>query len=192
VFVRLTGCPLRCVWCDTEHAFFGGERLRAIDVVNAVLCFGVDVVEVTGGEPLAQPSCISLLQGLVLHQRTVQLETSGSICIQKVPREVRVIMDLKCPGSGEVEKNNYGNVQSLLRTDEVKFVVSHREDFLWAANQVRELGLADRVNCVLMSPVFGKCDPRELVEWILEDRTRGARMQIQVHKTIWPPDTRGV
>jgi 7-carboxy-7-deazaguanine synthase len=192
VFVRLTGCPLRCTWCDTEYAFSGGQRMNAGEAVEAALSHGVRLVEVTGGEPLAQPGCMDLLRGLVLSGATVLLETSGALSIHQVPREVRVIMDLKCPGSGESHRNDWSNLEALLPTDEVKFVISDRADFLWASQQIRAHGLADRVGTILLSPVFGQCEPRELVEWLLADHTPGARIQLQVHKVIWPPHTRGV
>ena len=192
VFIRLTGCPLRCVWCDTEHAFTGGQRMAAGAVVEEALAYQVPLIEVTGGEPLAQPGCIDLLHGLVAKGAKVLLETSGAFPIEEVPQEVHVIMDLKCPDSGEMDRNLPGNIDWLRPTDEVKFVIASRRDFDWAAAQVRLHGLDQRVGAILFSPVFGSCIPRDLVAWMLEDRTPGVRMQIQAHKVIWPPDTRGV
>lgn len=192
VFVRLTGCPLRCSWCDTEHAFYGGKRMTLEEVMEVVDHFGVSLVEVTGGEPLAQPSCIDLLGELVRRNKTVLLETSGAYPIDDVPEEVHIIMDLKCPDSGEEGRNRLENLEWLSPLDEVKFVVASHRDFLWADYMTRTKLQQLDLGGILFSPVFGQCAPVDLVRWLLESRTPGVRMQIQMHKVIWPPDTRGV
>lgn len=191
-FVRLTGCPLRCVWCDTEYAFYGGEKMELEDIVAEVTRLGCNLVEVTGGEPLAQPNCIALLGELVARKYTVLLETSGAFTIAEVPPQVVRIMDLKCPDSGEFERNDYANLALLQPHDEVKFVIASRSDYEWARDTARREKLVTRVNAVLFSCVFGKLEPEELVRWILEDKLNEVRFQLQAHKFIWPPETKGV
>ncbi|MGB9693157.1 MAG: radical SAM protein [Candidatus Sumerlaeaceae bacterium] len=192
VFVRLTGCPLRCSYCDTEYAFTGGRRIRLEDVLAEVASFGCPLVEITGGEPLAQPACVELLRILVTHGFTVLLETSGAFSLANVPAEVRKIMDLKCPSSGEAERNLWGNIEFLQPHDEVKFVIGDRTDFEWASKVCREHGLVKRVRAVLFSPVFGKLAPLSLAQWILDERLFDVRLQLQLHKYVWPPEARGV
>lgn len=189
-FVRLTGCNLRCTWCDSVFTFKGGEH-RSIDAVIAeVEALGIPLVEVTGGEPLAQRQCIPLMQRLLDRGYEVLLETSGSLDISRVPAGVHVIMDLKPPGSGEVAKNRWQNLEFLQPKDEIKLVLASREDFEWARDRIREHRLSERCP-VLVSPVFGSLDPRELVEWTLAERLP-VRVQVQLHKVIWPPEARGV
>lgn len=189
-FVRLTGCNLRCTWCDSVFTFKGGEH-RSIDAVIAdVEALGIPLVEVTGGEPLAQRQCIPLMQRLLERGYEVLLETSGSLDISRVPAGVHVIMDLKPPGSGEVAKNRWQNLEFLRPKDEIKLVLASREDFEWARDRIREHRLSERCP-VLVSPVFGSLDPRELVEWTLAERLP-VRVQVQLHKVIWPPEARGV
>ena len=189
-FVRLTGCNLRCTWCDSVFTFKGGEH-RSIDAVIAdVEALGIPLVEVTGGEPLAQRQCIPLMQRLLDRGYEVLLETSGSLDISRVPAGVHVIMDLKPPGSGEVAKNRWQNLEFLRTKDEIKLVLASREDFEWARDRIREHRLSERCP-VLVSPVFGSLDPRELVEWTLAERLP-VRVQVQLHKVIWPPEARGV
>ncbi len=192
VFVRLTGCPLRCTYCDTEYAFSGGKRLSLSSILAEIESFGCRLVEITGGEPLAQPNCVELMHQLVSRSYVVLLETSGAYSLADVPREVRKIMDFKCPSSGELERNLWENVEFLTPHDEVKFVIGDREDFDWAKEVCQRFSLEKRVRAVLFGPVFGKLNPADLARWILEERLFGVRLQLQLHKYIWPPDTRGV
>lgn len=187
-FVRLTGCNLRCTWCDSTFTFKGGTHRSVDDVVAEVHALGVPLVEVTGGEPLVQKAAIPLMQRLVDLGHTVLLETSGSRSIADVPAAVHVILDLKPPDSGEARANLWSNVPLLKVKDEVKFVLASRGDYEWARDVVRTHALPGPV---LFSPVWGKIEPRALVEWILEDKLP-VRFQLQMHKVVWPPDARGV
>lgn len=191
VFVRLTGCPLRCVWCDTAYAFKGGDAMSITDVVDAVKKLDCPLVEITGGEPLGQRNCGPLAQALLDAGYTVLCETSGALPIDQLPDDVIKIMDLKCPGSGEESKNDWNNIAKLSPRDEVKFVIADRADYEWARDKTRELDLPAKVNAVLFSPVFGSQDPQKLVEWILEEGL-DVRFQLQLHKFVWPPDAKGV
>ncbi len=191
-FIRLTGCPLRCTYCDTEYAFFGGTKVELAEVMEQVRAIGCPLVEVTGGEPLAQPNCIPLLQALVYEGYQVLLETSGAYPIVNVPREVVRIVDLKCPSSGESHRNLYENLEHLQPHDEVKFVMGSREDYEWSVEQVRAHKLDEKVQAVLFSCVFGKVEPSEVIQWMLDDRLHKVRFQLQAHKFIWPPDMKGV
>ena len=191
VFVRLTFCDLRCTYCDTEYAFYEGRKMALDEIVAAVRAFGCPLVEVTGGEPLLQPACVSLLAMLCEEGFTVLLETSGSHDIAPVDPRVHRIMDLKTPSSGECGRNLYANIAHLTRRDEVKFVVGSREDYEWARERMREYDLAATVAAVLFSPVFGKIAPADIVAWMLEDKLP-ARFQFQIHKFIWEPKARGV
>lgn len=191
VFVRLTFCDLRCTYCDTEYAFYEGRKMALDEIVAAVRAFGCPLVEVTGGEPLLQPACVSLLAMLCEEGFTVLLETSGSHDIAPVDPRVHRIMDLKTPSSGECGRNLYANIAHLTRRDEVKFVVGSREDYEWARERMREYDLAAKVAAVLFSPVFGKIAPADIVAWMLEDKLP-ARFQFQIHKFIWEPKARGV
>ena len=183
VFVRLTGCPLRCGYCDTEYAFQGGEWMLLDEILEQVATHRSRYVTVTGGEPLAQKNCPALLQALCDAGYAVSLETSGALDISKVdPRVVRV-MDLKAPGSGEVERNRYENLEELAGTDQVKFVICSREDYDWAREMLQQHDIAQRCT-VLFSPVHGQQDATELADWILRDRLP-VRMQIQLHKYLW-------
>lgn len=202
VFVRLTGCPLRCRYCDTEYAFREGEVLTVDAVVEEVVKYDAPLVEMTGGEPLAQRNVHPLMSRLCDLGRTVLIETSGAIDISGCdPRVIRIV-DIKTPGSGEHEKNLWSNVACLHNSDEVKFVITDRQDYDWAKMVMEEHNLADRCAAVLMSPVFEQppgleiagCEEmpaRRLAEWILADRLP-VRMQLQMHKFIWDPQTRGV
>jgi len=192
VFVRLTGCPLRCVWCDTAYAFTGGERRTIPEVVREARSHGIDLVEVTGGEPLAQRSAPALLAALAAEFAEVLLETSGSEPIAGLDPRVRVILDLKAPGSGESSRNLWENLADLKAGDEVKIVLADRADYEWARATIadRLAGLPAAVP-VLLSPVHGTLDPRLLAEWLIADRLP-ARLQLQQHKYIWQPETRGV
>ena len=191
VFVRLTFCDLRCSWCDTEYAFYEGEKRALHEIVDEVKSYGIPLVEVTGGEPLAQPKTAELLKQLCDLGFEVMVETGGHKDISVVDTRVRRIMDLKCPGSGMQNRNCFANIRHLTRRDEVKFVITSREDYLWAKQQVEEYQLPGRVNAILFSPVFGKINPKEIVEWIVEDKL-SVRFQLQMHKFIWPPDMKGV
>ena len=189
-FVRLAACHLRCTWCDTAHAFDEGTRRAVDDVVADAHSRGVDRVEVTGGEPLLQPGVYPLMARLCDLGHTVLLETSGSLDIGRVDPRVLRIVDFKCPGSGEAERNRWENVALLGPRDEVKFVLADRADYEWAREVVREQRL-DRRCEVLLSTAHGRLAPADVVAWMLEDRLE-ARFQLQLHKVIWAPDARGV
>ncbi|MGE3976261.1 MAG: radical SAM protein [Nitrospira sp.] len=190
VFVRLTGCPLRCTWCDTDYAFFGGTDRSIDDILDRVRSYGCRLVEVTGGEPLVQPDTATLLRRLCEEGFTVLLETSGAIDTTIVPLSVRIILDVKCPGSGMSERMHWPNVERLRPQDEAKFVIQDRGDYGWAKDILNRFRLTDRCP-ILFSPVFGALDPRQLAEWLLADRLP-IRLQLQLHKHIWAPDMRGV
>lgn len=190
VFVRLTACHLRCVWCDTPHAFYEGTRRPVEEVVREALGLGIPLVEVTGGEPLLQPGVLPLLAALADGGATVLLETSGALDIAPVdPRVVRIV-DVKCPGSGEVARNRWENLEVLRPTDELKFVLADRADYEWACDVVRTRRLHERCT-VLFGPVWGRLAPRDLAEWMVADRLP-VRMQVQLHKFLWDPEARGV
>jgi 7-carboxy-7-deazaguanine synthase len=183
VFVRLTGCPLRCVWCDTEHAFSGGYSATLTQVLDDVASYGVRQVCVTGGEPLAQKNCLELLALLCDAGYAVSLETSGALDIAGVDARVARVVDLKAPGSGESDRNRWQNLELLTPHDELKFVLKDRVDYEWARRAIIERRL-DAICPVLVSPVQGEIDPAELAEWILADRLR-VRFQLQLHKLLW-------
>jgi 7-carboxy-7-deazaguanine synthase len=191
VFVRLTACDLRCRWCDTPYAFHEGRKMSVDEVVTDVEARGCSVVEITGGEPLLQADVYPLMQKLLESGKTVLVETGGHRSIANVPSGVIRIMDIKCPGSGESSKNDWSNLQHLNGQDEVKFVIADRADYEFARDVVAREGLLDRVNAVLFSPVHGELDPRQLSEWVIADRLP-VRVQLQLHKYIWSPQTRGV
>jgi 7-carboxy-7-deazaguanine synthase len=191
VFVRLTFCDLRCTYCDTAYAFYEGSKMTLEEIVEKVRGFGCPLVEVTGGEPLLQPNCVPLLAMLCNAGFEVLLETSGAHDIAPVDPRVHRIMDLKTPSSGECGRNLYANIAHLTVRDEVKFVLGSREDYEWAREKVREYDLASKVKTVLLSPVFGKIAPADIVAWMLEDKLP-ARFQLQMHKFIWEPKARGV
>jgi 7-carboxy-7-deazaguanine synthase len=191
VFVRLTGCDLRCTYCDTAYAFYEGVRRSVGDILEEVLSFDCSLVEITGGEPLLQKNVLPLMTALCDADRTVLIETSGAHDISKIDPRVHRIMDLKTPSSGEMAKNLYSNIDSLTQRDEVKFVIGSREDYEWTRGQVIAHRLAERVKAVLLSPVFGSIEPRQIVDWMLADRLP-ARFQLQIHKFIWEPQARGV
>ena len=190
-FVRLSRCNLRCRWCDTPQAFEGGTEMSRAAVLEKALSFGTPRVELTGGEPLLQEGAIPLLRELCDAGRTVLLETSGERDISLVDPRVHRIMDLKAPGSGESRRNRWENVAHLSSRDEVKIVLADRADYEWAKGVIEEHGLERRVNEVLLSPVWGELDPKDLVKWVLED-DMPVRVQIQMHKVIWDADTQGV
>lgn len=183
VFVRLTGCPLRCVYCDTAYAFSGGEWMDVAEICTRVEDYGVRHVTVTGGEPLAQRGVHELLSRLCDAGHEVSLETSGALDVARVDPRVIKVLDLKTPGSGEAQRNRWSNLEHLGPADQVKLVLADRADYEWARERLREHALTDRVE-VLLSPVHGKLEPRELAEWLLSDRLH-VRMQVQLHKYLW-------
>lgn len=190
-FVRLARCNLRCTWCDTTYSFQGGDPMTIEEIVAQCEAYDCPLVEITGGEPLAQALCVPLSQALIEKGYTVLIETSGSLPIAPLPKEAIKIMDLKCPGSGECEKNDFSNIDALSPADEVKFVITDRVDYEWAKEQVVKHDLIRRCNAVLFSPVFSQIEPETIVNWITEDKLQ-VRFQLQMHKFIWPPDQKGV
>lgn len=184
VFIRLTGCPLRCVYCDTTYSFHGGDRQTLTGILQQVASYSTRYVCVTGGEPLAQPNCWPLLALLCGSGYHVSLETSGSIDISQVDERVNVVMDLKTPGSGEEKRNLLSNIEHLRPHHQVKFVLCDRTDYEWAKEQLHKYDLANKVQDVLFSPVWGQLDPTELAEWVLADRLP-VRFQLQLHKVLW-------
>jgi 7-carboxy-7-deazaguanine synthase len=190
VFIRLTGCPLRCTWCDTEYAFYGGMEQSRDEVVAQVETYACRLVEVTGGEPLAQAESLPLISTLCSRGYTVLLETSGAIDIAPVDQRAHIILDVKCPGSGMSQRMHWPNLARLTMKDEAKFVLADRMDYEWARDILVQHELTTRCT-VLMSPAFGTLEPRQLAEWLLADRLP-VRLQLQLHKLIWTPDMRGV
>ena len=190
VFVRLTGCPLRCTWCDTDYAFYGGRECSIDEVLATVQTYGCRLVEVTGGEPLVQPECLPFMTRLCDAGYTVLLETSGGVDIAPVDLRAHVILDVKCPGSGMTDRMHWPNLSRLAAKDEAKFVLADRADYDWAREILARYDVTGRCS-VLFSPVFDKLDARELAEWILADKLP-VRLQMQLHKYIWAPDMRGV
>ncbi len=184
VFVRLTGCPLRCVYCDTAYAFSGGEMMPLADILSRVAAYAPRYVTVTGGEPLAQPNCLPLLTRLCDAGYEVSLETSGALSVAGVNPRVVKVLDLKTPASGEMQRNDYSNIAHLAPTDQVKFVICDRDDYEWARFKLDEYGLPARVSDVLFSPSHGELHGRDLAEWILADNLP-VRMQLQLHKYLW-------
>jgi 7-carboxy-7-deazaguanine synthase len=190
VFIRLTGCPLRCNWCDTAYAFYGGTDMALDDVLAKVRAYECRLVEVTGGEPLHQPGAFTLVERLCDDGYDVLIETSGAIDITPVDRRAHVILDVKCPGSGMMDRMDWDNLSRLTTKDEAKFVIKDRADYDWACSIFRKYELPQRCP-VLFSPVFGELDSRQLAEWVLADKLP-IRYQLQLHKYIWAPDMRGV
>lgn len=184
IFVRLTGCPLRCNYCDSAYAFHGGERWSFQDILERVESFGVKRICVTGGEPLAQPLCLDLLEFLADKGYELSLETSGAMDVSGVDARVSIVMDLKTPSSTELEKNLYSNLSKLTLKDQLKFVLADRQDYDWARFKLDEYNLTEQVGEVLFSPSYQVLAPADLAAWILEDRL-DVRMQMQLHKIIW-------
>ncbi|HET9986844.1 MAG TPA: radical SAM protein [Longimicrobiales bacterium] len=195
-FVRLTGCPLRCTWCDTEYAFHGGDKMSLDEILDRVREIGTPIVEITGGEPLIHRGAFELARRLLDEGYTVLVETSGAIDVAPLDPRAHKIMDLKCPGSGEEARNLWSNLEHLTAGDEVKFVIKDRQDYEWARDVVLHRGLADRLRqgslrAVLFSPVWDAVDFQDLAAWILEDHLP-VRFQIQLHKVIWGANVPGV
>ncbi|MDD1612223.1 MAG: 7-carboxy-7-deazaguanine synthase QueE [Methylococcaceae bacterium] len=188
VFIRLTGCPLRCTYCDTEYAFTGGKKIAIDEIIAQVDSYGTPYVTVTGGEPMAQPGCLDLMNQLLDKGYTVSLETSGALDLSKVDPRVIKVMDLKTPSSGELGRNLYRNIGFLDRKDQIKFIIGNEEDYVWSKAALNEYSLSERCQ-VLFSPVMGQQDPTDLAERILADRLP-VRFQIQLHKLLWA-DARG-
>jgi 7-carboxy-7-deazaguanine synthase len=189
VFVRLTGCNLRCRWCDSEYTFTGGTKMDLDAVIERVRGYGCNLVEITGGEPLAQSEALDLITRLCGDGFEVLIETSGSIDIEPVDRRAKIILDVKCPGSGEAAKNRWENLDRLRDHDEIKFVIADRNDYEWAKQVIADRSLQSRT--LLFSPVWGEMDMKALAEWMLADRVP-ARLQTQLHKHIWGADVHGV
>jgi 7-carboxy-7-deazaguanine synthase len=190
VFVRLTACDLRCTWCDTPYAFHEGRKMSIDEVVKAVDDYGCPLVEITGGEPLLQDEVYPLMSRLLERGHTVMLETGGHRPIDRVPTGVIKVVDVKCPGSGESDKNHWANLDALAPHDEVKFVIADRADYDFARDVI-STKLTGPHGAILFSPVHGMLDPKTLSEWVLADRLP-VRVQLQIHKIIWTPETRGV
>lgn len=190
VFVRLTYCNLRCTYCDTEYAFFEGEDKSVDEIINEVKKYGCNLVEITGGEPLVQEESLNLMKKLCDKGFDVMLETAGNMPICNIDDRVNIIMDLKCPSSGMMKKNLYENVNYLKKTDELKFVIGDREDYDWMNEMINKYDLYNKCK-ILVSVVFGKLEPLDLVNWVLEDKL-DVRFQLQMHKFIWHPETKGV
>lgn len=190
-FVRLTGCNLRCRWCDTPQAFYGGTRMTRAEVLERALAQATPLVELTGGEPLLQPAALPLLADLCDAGKTVLIETSGEADVSAVDPRVHKIMDLKAPGSGESHRNRWSNLSFLGTRDEIKFVLAGREDYEWMKNAIAERALASRGPRLLAAPVWGELDPKDLVAWVLEDGLP-VRVNLQLHKVVWGKDAEGV
>ena len=191
IFIRLTGCGLRCTYCDTEYAFYEGEDRSLESVLNEVRAFGCNLIELTGGEPLEQEAVYPIMKALCDEGYEVMIETGGHIDISRVDPRVKRIVDLKTPSSGMQNKNVYKNIEYLKPSDEIKFVIGSREDYLWSKEQTELFDLSNKVETILMSPVNGKLSSKDLAEWILEDKLP-VRFQVQLHKIIWPDIERGV
>lgn len=191
VFIRLTGCNLRCTYCDTEYAFYEGNDYSISDVISKVSEYKCRLVEITGGEPLVQDlECRQLMTALCSEGYEVMLETGGSLPIKDIDSRVKIVMDLKCPSSGMMKKNLYDNIKFLKPNDELKFVMGSREDYEWTLQIIKDYQLHEKCS-LLFSVVFGKLESLTLVEWMLKDKVK-ARFQLQMHKFIWQPDTKGV
>jgi 7-carboxy-7-deazaguanine synthase len=191
VFVRLAACDLRCSWCDTPYAFTGGQKMDVDEVLARVAASGIPLVELTGGEPLLQKEAIPLMARLVEAGHEVLLETGGHLSVADVPAPVVRIVDVKCPGSGEADRNHWDNLTLVGFDDEVKFVIKDRGDYEYARQAIADHALPGRVRAVHFSPVHGVLEPRLLAEWVIADRLP-VRVQLQLHKYIWSPATRGV
>ncbi|HJQ32887.1 MAG TPA: radical SAM protein [Pyrinomonadaceae bacterium] len=192
-FVRLTGCPMRCTWCDSEYTFTGGERVELEDVMRQVRAYGCQLVEVTGGEPLAQKEAFELIRRLCEEGFEVLIETGGFVSTEQVDPRAKIILDVKCPASGEAERNHWPNLERLRADrDEVKFVVADRADWEFALKVIEDYQLESRALAILISPVWGVTDLKELAESVAASGLKNARMQLQLHKYVWGPEVHGV
>ncbi|KAF0150781.1 MAG: radical-activating enzyme radical SAM superfamily [Ignavibacteria bacterium] len=189
-FIRLTYCNLRCSYCDSEYSFYDGTEMEIEEILSEIKMLECNLVEVTGGEPLFQKECLDLLKRLCDEGYEVMLETGGSLPIENVDKRVMIILDLKCPSSGMMKKNLYENAYHLKQIDEIKFVIGTKEDYQWAKEKMEEFNLYQKCS-ILFSTVFGELSPQTLIEWILEDNLH-VRFQLQLHKYIWDPKTKGV
>ena len=190
IFIRLTFCNLRCSYCDTEYAFHEGTDMQISDIIKKVNQLNCNLVEVTGGEPLVQDGCIDLLESLISNGNKILIETGGALTIEKIPAEVTIILDIKCPSSDMCDKNLWSNIDLIKKTDEIKFVIGDKKDYEWSKNIIKEYNLLNKCK-VLFSPVYNKIESKEMVEWILKDNLN-VRFQTQLHKSIWPSNTKGV
>ena len=190
IFIRLTYCNLRCDYCDSEYAFYDGDDLTVKEILKKIKEYHCNLVEVTGGEPLLQTECINLLNELINNNYEVMLETSGSLPIDLVPKNVKKIIDFKCPSSGMKDKNSWGIIENISKHDEVKFVIGDRVDFEWAKDKIKKYDIENKCS-ILFSPVFGKIEYKTLVKWMLDSKIK-ARFQLQVHKHVWEEETKGV
>ena len=190
IFIRLTYCNLRCTYCDSEYSFYDGKKMKIDEILKEIKKYSCNLVEVTGGEPLLQKNCINLLNELIKNKYDVLLETSGSLSISDVPNKVINIIDFKCPSSKMDNKNMWDNINYLKKNDEIKFVIGNRIDYEWTKQKIEEFKL-NKICDILISPVYGEIEPKEIVKWILEDNLK-VRFQIQMHKEIWPADKKGV
>lgn len=190
IFVRLAYCNLRCSWCDTTYAFYEGKDQTFKQILAEIECFNCRLIEITGGEPLLQNNVLPFMKQLCDANYEVLLETGGHMDISQVDPRVKRIMDIKCPSSGEVEKNHWDNIRHIKTDDQIKFVLAGRSDYDWAKSVLQRYNLTDKCP-VLLSPVFGRIDSKELAQWILQDGLK-VRLQIQLHKIIWSPEARGV
>jgi len=192
VFVRLTYCNLRCVYCDTEYAFYEGKDMTVDEIIEQVKSYKCKLVEITGGEPLVQQNVHILMSRLCDSGYEVMIETGGSLPIEDIDKRVKIIMDLKTPYSKMVHKNKYENIRNLKKIDEVKFVIGNKDDYEWSKELINKYALTEKVSQVLISPVFGEVENIDLANWILNDKLNNVRFQVQLHKYIWNPETRGV
>jgi len=190
VFIRLTFCNLRCTYCDTEYAFYEGKEMSFEEILKEIEKYECNLVEITGGEPLVQEKVLDLMKELCEREYMVMLETGGSLPIENVDKRVKIIMDLKTPTSGMEKKNLFENLTHIKKFDEIKFVIGNKSDYEWSKDMILKYNLTDKAT-VLMSPVFNEINNIELASWILEDRLN-VRFQLQMHKYIWSPETRGV
>jgi 7-carboxy-7-deazaguanine synthase len=190
IFIRLTGCNLRCGYCDTEYAFYDGKQMSVDEIMRAIAPYKIHLVEITGGEPLLQEEVYPLMEKLLEKDYKVLLETGGSLSVKKVPGSVVKIMDIKCPGSGEASKNNLDNLSCLTAQDEVKFVILDRKDYEWSREFIQRHAVHEK-NCVIFSPVYDRLNLKDLAEWVLQDGLP-VRLQTQLHKVIWGKDAIGV
>ena len=190
IFIRLTYCNLRCSYCDSEYTFYEGKDMSIKDIIKKIEEYPCNLVEVTGGEPLFQKNCVNLLSELVNRKYKVLLETSGSLPIENVPKQVINIIDFKCPSSKMEKKNLWDNINFIKDSDQIKFVIGNKEDYKWTKNKISEYNLDSKCE-ILLSPVYKKIKPKQIIEWILRDNLN-VRFQMQLHKEVWPESVRGV